>query len=341
MQNNNIDIIVTNDIVKDRFLNVDYKPLSRKREINLIKKSKLSYYDYVDDELKEKYLNYYFEQFPVFKEKYEKSNEKEKLLEEAIENSITYREFFVKNNNKLVYSIVKKFPKTGDKFEDLYQEGMMGLIKALEKYDVDSGNKFSTYAIWWIREAIIRYFHNTSRRIRIPMNLSEDLYRLKKCRESLEIKLGREPSNDEIIQTLNITNEKLQKLLEVEYNAAPFNLDDPLSNETNKTLGDCISDGTCFTDQVDDNYSFAVLLEEIEKLNISERDKEIIYMRYGLNGEESKSISKVAKTYNLSNGRIRQIEERVLTKLRFNCKVLEIHDNNFSDAKPYTKVKKI
>lgn len=341
MQNNNIDIIVTNDIVKDRFLNVDYKPLSRKQEINLIKKSKLSYYDYVNDELKEKYLNYYFEQFPLFKEKYEKSKEKEKLLEKAIENSITYREFFVKNNNKLVYSIVKKIPKTSNKFEDLYQEGMMGLIKALEKYDVESGNKFSTYAIWWIKEAIIRYFHNTSRRIRIPINLSEDLYKLKKYRESLETKLGREPSPDEITKALNITSEKLQKLLKVEYNATPFNLDDPLSDESNKTLGDCISDETCFTDQVEDKISFVILLEELKKLDISARDKEIIYMYYGLNGAESHSVAEIAKKYNLSRECVRQIKSRVLNKLRFNSKILEIYNDNFRDAKSYAKVKRI
>ncbi len=313
---------VSGDIINDRFNNLEYTPLSRNEEISLIRKAKLSFYDDVNEDQQELYLNYYFEEFPEFKAQYEISSDKETLLEDAIINSKEYRDYFLDNNRRLVYLFVKKLNVARRDFEDLFQEGVIGMMTALKKFDVESGHKFSTYAIWWIRQAIIRNMRYYSKAVKIPENLSEKIYIYDKTKEALEIKLGREPSSEEIAEKMNEDN--IEKVELAKYRSYIRSLDEPVGMEESSSLGDLIIDKEDNIEQIDNQVAFSVLSDVLESLDLNDREKIIINMRFGLKGFEIHTVNEIADKFNLSGARIRQLESKVLRKLRLNKKIIQL-----------------
>ena len=332
---------LTDDIVSDRLTKMSYKPLSRREEVSLIKKLKLSYYEDVDDNLKQTYLDYYFEEFPEFKEEYEKSLEKDKLLKEAISKSYEYRDYFIENNRRLVFSVIKKFFAIDDKFEDLFQEGVIGMMIALEKFDFSEGNKFSTYATWWIRETIIRYCHNYVRTIRIPVHLSENIYIFRKTRDSLPVKLGREPSNQEIAIEMGINDKMLERILKAKVNCYLPSLAEPMNESIDEdVIGDFVADDIDYYDKVDTKLYCDSMMAQVKKVKLNSRDRKILSMRYGLNGEKAHTVSEVAAYYKICKQRVRTIEKSALSKIRYNLSIGDaVKNNHTKEEKQLKKVK--
>ncbi|MBR2832894.1 MAG: sigma-70 family RNA polymerase sigma factor [Bacilli bacterium] len=325
---------VTDNIIKDRFINFDYMPLSKQKEISLIKKLKLSYYNEASKEEKKLYLKYYFEEFPEFKKQYENSNEKEKLLEQAIENATDYRDHFIENNGRLVFSIVEQIFGINEKFEDYFQEGVIGMMKAIEKFDIEEENKFSTYAFWWIRQAIIRDYHKNNHKVGISVRLNERLYMYNRIKEQLEISLGKTPSNKEIAEAMGLDIKYIEKLALVEYVSAVKSLEEPISFEDTNTIGDLISTGEDFTNDVENKLLYMQIKDYLDELNIDDAARQIFNMRYGLDNEKTYTYNEIGKEFDISMAGIKKIESEILNMLQANI----IHGSNKQKEKHY-KVK--
>ena len=288
---------VSDNIINDRFANFDYTPLSRGEELSFIKKSKLSYYNEASDKEKKLYLNYFFEEFPSFKGRYEQSKNKERLLKKAIEKSKEYRDSFLKNNSRLVFFIVNKF-SSNDDVADLFQEGMIGMMRALKKYDVESNNRFSTYAIWWIRQSILRYI-NSDNMVKIPERVNEKAYMLGKIREGFEKSFARKLSDEELMVEMGVDERDFKLIKLAEYYTVFFSLDAPVADGTDRTFADYISDETDFAEEVDDALSIDILKEEYEKEITNGVENVILSMHYGLNGKDAHSLSEISEELNL------------------------------------------
>ena len=329
---------VTGSFVHDRLSDLPYKKLSREVEIDFIKKLKLSYYDSVDDDTKQLYLSYYEEMFPHFKESYEKAEgeKKERLLRRAIDNSTFYRDKFLENNSRLVMSIVNKYSFFNDT-EAMYQEGTIGMMKALEKFDISLGNKFSTYASWWIRQAITRFLSDNETTIRLPVHVHETLRKVDSVEEELIRELGRFPTDEEVAKRLNISLEEFDVLLIARKQKFSNSLDDPIYGEEEDTsLLEMISDDTIpYTDLVEDQIIFEQLRNIIDNSDLPIREKKVIYMRFGLDDGISKTLDEIGVEFGVTRERIRQIEARVLFKLRTKLALKNFHyydgfDDNFT-----------
>lgn len=332
--------VVTDSFIKDRLYNIDYKPLSRRQEINMIKKLKLSYYEEVDDSLKELYLNYYFEQFPSFKMKYKNSLDKEELLKKAIENSKQYRDFFISNNSRLVLSIANQFSKNYNNFEDVYQNGMLGLMRALEKFDIKKETKFSTYATLWIKQAIIRHLHNNKRMIRIPVHFSERIYKYEKLVDEYRKRLGRTPTNEEIIAEMGLNEEQLNDLILVNYYCHTSSLDEPIDTDSKNTLGELVYDDQDFIQSTIDSMFFSQIYDIIERMDFNFLEKQILSMHYGLNGGKVYSYDEIAKQFNMSKKKVKEIEKVVFRRLKNNIEMIKLNRENtsgFVDNKTLSK----
>ena len=318
---------VTGDVFLDRFTNLGYEPLSREEEISLIKKLKLPFYDDVCDEDKELYLNYYFEEFPEFKRKYEITDDKDKLLEEAIEKATEYRDYFLVNNRRLVYTYVKMVNASRCDLPDLFQDGLIGMMMALRKFDVESGNKFSTCASWWIREAIIKNAKRYSNLIKLPDDINGKIYAYNRISSDLKEELGREPLTSELASKMDEAD--IEKVLIAKNRSYIRSLNESISEAENDncTLADFIIDPTDQIEEADDRISLSILYDIINNLGITERERKIFYMRYGLNGFEVHTLGKIAKEFNLSRERIRQIERKILHKLYFDKDFIELHND--------------
>lgn len=334
---------VTGSFVHDRLSDLSYTRLSREEEIDFIKKVKLSYYDSVDDDTKQLYLSYYEEMFPRFKESYEKAegDKKERLLRRAIANSTFYRDQFLDNNSRLVMSIVNKYSFYNDT-EAMYQEGTIGMMKALEKFDISLGNKFSTYATWWIRQAITRFLCDNEATIRIPVHVHDTLRKVDSVEEELIRELGRFPTDEEVAERLNISLEEFNSLLIARKQKYSDSLDDPIyGEEEDTTLLEMISDDSIsYTDLVEDQIMFEQLRNIIDNSDLSVRDKKVLYMRFGLNDGIFKTLDEVGTEFGVTRERVRQIEARILAKLRTKLSINHFHfydgfDDYFT-ARPMT-----
>ncbi|MBR3362818.1 MAG: sigma-70 family RNA polymerase sigma factor [Bacilli bacterium] len=321
---------VTDSFIKDRLYNIDYKPLSRKQEIDMIKKLKLSYYDEVDDSLKELYLNYYFEEFPNFKEKYENADNKEELLEKAIENSTQYRDFFINNNSRLVVLIVNQFAKTNKNYEDMYQNGMIGLMRALEKFDLEKETKFSTYAMLWVKQEIIRQLHNNKRVIRIPVHFSERIYKYERLVENYRKELGRTPTDEELMAEMDLNEEQLKDLIRINYCCHTSSLDEPVDTDSRFTVGELVFDDDDFTQKTIDSIYFSQIYDIIEKMDFSFLEKQILSMHYGLNDGEVYSYAEIAKELNMRKEKVKEIEKVVFRRLKYNIEMIKLNSESTS-----------
>ena len=251
-------------------------------------------------------------------------DEETELSKRIAEGDETAKNRLAESNLRLVVSIAKRYVGRGMLFLDLIQEGNIGLMKAVEKFDAEKGYKFSTYATWWIRQAITRAIADQARTIRVPVHMVETINKLSRYQRQLTLELNREPTDEELAKKMGMSPDKVREVIKIAQD--PVSLETPIGEEEDSQLGDFIEDDAAVVPP--DAASFSMLQEQLAKTleGLAERERKVISLRFGLEDGHPRTLEEVGREFGVTRERIRQIESKTLAKLRHPSRSQKLKD---------------